>query len=280
MKGLILYYDPGAGGDFLISLLQSTGQFYTSCAGVDGVDATGKITIRPDPKYRKFFPAYPNNPWKGTDHRDWSEAKMQSLTDKPVVINTLQLSHIKTLRDKGCDWPILRISYEKNMYWFIKKCILTKLMNKSWWPRRDNPVVNYMIEQGKFATWMLKKHLKDPKNNYLLMKRTKEKVWKKDPPRWNILVDSLLVNDFSAIQELAVEKFDQQLITTWINAQQPMFTKRPMLPLELEKLFGYNKLLKPIDYPCPLDELDNIVIKFYYPDAPRFNNTQELFTYF
>ena len=59
-----------------------------------------------------------------------------------------------------------------------------------------------------------------------------------------------------------------------------MFTKRPKLPKEIEEHFGYNKCLTPVDYACPLDEFDNIVIKFYYKDAPNFKNTQELFTYF
>jgi hypothetical protein len=136
-----------------------------------------------------------------------------------------------------------------------------------------------MLHKGKLAPWMLKKHLQNPKRVDLLMRRAKRKFWKKNPPRWNISVDSLLSNDLSAIQELAPE-FDQQSLDTWINAQQPMFTKRPMLPKQVEKLFGYNKLLTPVDWACPLDEYDNMVIKFYYPDAPRFNNTQELFTYF
>ena len=153
-------------------------------------------------------------------------------------------------------------------------------MRKHHWIRSNNSMDNYMLEKGKLAPWMLKKHLKDPKNVYLLLKRANKKFWRKNPPKWDISVDSLLVKDYSEIKELAADKFDQQSIDFWVNAQQPMFTKRPKLPQQVEKLFGYNKLLEPVDYACPLDELDNIVINFHYPDAPTFNNTQELFTYF
>jgi hypothetical protein len=279
MQDLILYHDPGAGGDFLTSLLQNTGLFYAA-RDFDGVDAMGRVTPGSIiPEVQTLFPHH-HNSWKERDWSDWDEAKIKSCTDKVWVLNVMRPRGIKELRDKGCDWPILRISYERNMYWFIKKCVLKKLMRKPYWIRSNNAVDNYMLEKGKLAPWMLKKHLKDPKNVYLLLKRANEKFWRKNPPKWDISVDSLLVKDYSEIKELAADKFDQQSIDFWVNAQQPMFTKRPKLPQQVEKLFGYNSCLDPTDYPCPLDELDNIVIKFYYPDAPTFNNTQELFTYF
>lgn len=153
-------------------------------------------------------------------------------------------------------------------------------MRKPHWPSCENPYDNYMLHKGKLAPWMLKKHLQNPKRVDLLMRRAKRKFWKKNPSIWNISVDNLLANDFSPLVDFNPIRFDQKMISKWLSLQEPMFIKRPKLPKPIEKLFGYNSCLEPTDWACPLDEYDNMVINFYYPDAPRFNNTQELFTYF
>jgi hypothetical protein len=284
MQDFILYHDAGSGGEFLTSLLLSTGDFYGNCNYLP-VDDKGKVTSKPTkPEVQALFP-YPIdhtglNRWGRRKWDDWDEAKIKSLTDKTWILNSMRWKNIKTLREKGCDWPILRISYEKNMYWFIKKCVLKKVFRHPFVDNLDEPLDDYMLRKGSIQPWMLKKHLKWPKKITLLMRGAKAKVWKKIPTKWDIPVDNILAKDFSPLQDFDPSRFDKKSIDRWVNAQEPMFTKRPMLPKEIEKLFGYNKCLTPVDYACPLDEFDNIVIKFYYPDAPMFNNTQELFTYF
>ena len=261
MQDFILYHDTGSGGDFLTLLLQSTGEFYSKF-DYSMPDSSGKVTAID----------------KKLD--DWDEAKIKSLTDKIVIWNTGRWSGIKKLRKKGCTWPVLRISYKENMWWFIKKCVMKKIMRPPFWKIFDDPMDTYMFEKGQLAPYMLKKHLRSPRKVTLLCKGAREKRWKENPPKWEIAVDNMLAKDFSSLVDFNPSRFNQKIINDWVSKQELMFIKRPMLPPEIEKLFGYNKCLTPVDYACPLDNLDNIVIKFYYPDAPTFNNTQELFTYF
>lgn len=284
MQDLILYHDPGSGGEFLTSLLLGTGDFYGNSDYLP-VDDTGKVTSKPTkPEVQALFPGSIDhtglNRWGIREWDDWNETKIKSLTNKTWILNNMKWKSIKTLRKKGCDWPILKVSYESNMYWFIKKCVLKKCFRQPYMGNLIDPTANYMLKKGVIQTWMLKKHLKLPKKVSLLMREAKAKVWKKIPTNWDIHVDNILAKDFSPLEDFDPSRFDKQSIDRWVSAQEPMFTKRPLLPRKVEKLFGYNKCLAPVDYPCPLDEFDNIVIKFYYPDAPIFNNTQELFTYF
>jgi hypothetical protein len=285
MQDFILYHDTGSGGDFLTLLLQSTGDFYSKC-NYGMPDSKGKVTPGPThPEVQALFPGpikEGSNIWVRRKWDDWDEAKIKSCTDKIWILNTTSWGSIKRLRKNGCTWPVLRLSYKENMWWFIKKCVMKKMMRPPFWDGLDDPsgFDTYMLEKGKLAPYMLKKHLKYPRKVNLLCKGAREKRWKEHPPKWNIPLDNLLAKDFSPLEDFVPSRFDQKIIDAWVSKQEPMFIKRPMLPREIEKLFGYNKLLEPVDYPCPLDELDNIVINFHYPDAPMFNNTQELFTYF
>ena len=280
-----MYHDPGCGGDFLTNLLQSTGDFCARC-DFRPVDNKGKVTPYPTkPEVQALFPdpAYSEglNSWGKRKWDDWDEEKIKSCTDKTWILNTMRIKNLRKLKEKGCTWPVLQISYSKNMYWFIKKAVLKKVIRPPFFEHTITDALDdYMYKKGILPQYYLKKHLKWPKQVTILMKGAKAKVWKKDPPKWDIPVDNMLAKDFTPLADFDPSRFDQRIIDFWVNAQEPMFTKRPKLPKEVEKLFGYNKCLTPIDYACPLDDFDNIVIKFYYPDAPTFNNTQELFTYF
>jgi hypothetical protein len=285
MQDLIMYHDPGCGGDFLTNLLQQTGDFYARCI-FRPPDNAGKVTAYPTkPEVQALFPdpEYEGgvNAWGKRKWDDWDEEKIKSCTDKTWILNTMRIKNVKKLREKGCKWPVLRISYDKNMHWFIKKCVLKKIIRPPFWEHTLGDKIDYyMFEKGVLPQYYLKKHLGTPKEVTILMKGSKDKVWKKDPPKWDIPVDNMLAKDFTPLADFNPSRFNPDTIDLWVNAQEPMFTKRPKLPKEVEKLFGYNKCQAPIDYACPLDEFDNIVIKFSYPDAPNFNNTQELFTYF
>ena len=157
---------------------------------------------------------------------------------------------------------------------------MKKNMRPPFWDALSDPTDAYMFEKGQLAPYMLKKHLKSPRKTNLLYKGAREKRWKENPPKWEIAVDNMLAKDFSPLEDFDPSRFDQKIIDAWVSKQEPMFIKRPKLPKPIEKLFGYNSCLEPKDWACPLDNLDNMMIKFYYPDAPTFNNTQELFTYF
>ena len=52
------------------------------------------------------------------------------------------------------------------------------------------------------------------------------------------------------------------------------------MPQEVEAILGYNEHLDPSDTVCELDDFDNLLIQHHYPDAPKFKNTKDLFTYF
>ena len=285
MQDIILYHDPGAGGDFLTRSLLSTGNFYARCE-FDATNQDGKVNAQrtkdevhalfPDPEYHLG-----TNGWGKRKWTYWDEQQIKSLTDKHWVLNSMRSRQIKHLRNLGCDWPILRINYKKNLYWFIKKCVLKKAFKAPHWRGDTNDKMDvWMFDRGMLPLYYLKKHLKWPKNTGLLFRGQQKSIWKKYPPKWEIMVDEMLVKDFSKLADFNPQLWNKEHVNNWISAQEPMFTNRPKLPKKIEKLFGYNRCLEPTDWACPLDRFDNILIKFHYPDAPTFNNTQELFTYF
>ena len=52
------------------------------------------------------------------------------------------------------------------------------------------------------------------------------------------------------------------------------------MPAQIENLIGFNPHIQSSKNICELDDYDKMLIRFHYPDAPKFNNTEELFTYF
>ena len=284
MQDLILYHDPGCGGDFLTNLLQSTGEFYSRCE-FNAPDSKGKVSPNTTkPEVNVLFPdpvdEEGTNTWGRRQWHDWDEQKIRSLTDKTWILNVMRWQGIETLREKQCDWPILKISYNKNIEWFIKKCVLKKIARAPFWETFDDPMDSYMFDKGIFPQYFLKKHLRSSDSVHILSKGAEDHGWSKHPPEWEISVDSMLAKDFSTLADFDTSRLDQNIIDAWVSKQEPMFTKRPVLPAVIEKLFGYNSCLSAVDYACPLDDLDNILIKFHYTDAPSFNTSQELFNYF
>ena len=51
----------------------------------------------------------------------------------------------------------------------------------------------------------------------------------------------MLAKDFTPLADFDPSRFDPATIDLWVNAQEPMFTKRPKLPKEVRNNMGFLK---------------------------------------
>lgn len=280
----ILFHSAGTAGDYITCLLTRTGKYYSRCDYED-IDETGKCHPKAiKPEVHKHFPD-PNirhRRWGARDWNDFDESKLKSLTDKIWILNSMRYRQIGQLRNKGCTWPIIRIKYSHNLDHWIKKALLKKLYRKGFWMNEPrDPMESKLKDKGVWNLFYFKKHLKDPIGCPLLTEHHQEHVWTKYPCDIEIDLEKILAKDFSQMKELVdLDSIDQKLVDIWTNAQDQKFVTRPKMPQEVETILGYNEHLDPSDTVCEVDDFDNLLIQHHYPDAPKFSNTQELFTYF
>ena len=156
------------------------------------------------------------------------------------------------MRNAGCDWPIIRIKYSKHLAYWIKKAILTKAYSKVFEEDGSkHPNEQKLIEKGLWALLFFKKHLKNPIQYPVLRDHYKDDIWKEYETHTEIDLENILISNFEQLSSIA----------------------------DINKLC-FNPHVAVSNNVCALDDMDNMLIKFHYPDAPKFNNTEELFTYF
>ena len=280
----ILFHSPGTAGDYITCLLTKTGKYF-GAYDYENIDNAGKCHPKPiKSEVHKHFPD-PNvehRKWGARDWNDFDESKLNSLTSKSWILNSMRYRQIGQLRNKGCAWPIIRIKYSNKLNHWISKACLKKLHRKGFYTSNPKDVMEKKLkDQGVWNLFYFKKHLKDPIGCPLLTEHHQEHVWTQHPCAIEIDLEKILIKDFSQMKELIdLDCLDTKLIDTWTDAQDQKFILRPRMPQKVEAILGYNEHLDPSDTVCEVDDFDNIAIQHHYPDAPKFSNTDELFTYF
>ena len=123
--------------------------------------------------------------------------------------------------------------------------------------------------------------MKNPIQYPVLRDHYKDDIWKEYETHTEIDLENILISNFEQLSSIAdINKFNKKVIETWTAKQDQKFVLRPKMPKQVEDLLGYNPHVAVSNNVCALDDMDNMLIKFHYPDAPKFNNTEELFTYF
>ena len=274
----ILFHNNGTAGDYVTYLLESTGEFFSSRQYE--INDQGKCDAVGDKP--EVTAVIKNTKWGSRDWSDFDERLLLSLTDKKFILNTSEYTQIRQLRNAGCNWPIIRIRYSKNLSYFIKKSILKKVYRKVFTEEEPkHPQEQKLIDKGIWSLLFFRKHLSDPKKFPVLRDHYKDETWIEYPCDTEIDLENVLLNNFEQLKGIAdIEKFDSTVINAWSSRQDQKFILRPNMPTQIEKLIGFNNHTQPSDNICELDDFDRMLIKFYYPDVPKFNNTEELFTYF
>ena len=274
----ILFHNNGTAGDYVTYLLESTGEFFSSRQYE--INDQGKCDAVGDKP--EVTAVIKNTKWGSRDWSDFDERLLLSLTDKKFILNTSEYTQIRQLRNAGCNWPIIRIRYSKNLSYFIKKSILKKVYRKVFTEEKPkHPQEQKLIDKGIWSLLFFRKHLSDPKKFPVLRDHYKDETWTEYPCDTEIDLENVLLNNFEQLKGIAdIEKFDSTVINAWSSRQDQKFILRPTMPTQIEKLIGFNNHTQPSDNICELDDFDRMLIKFYYPDVPKFNNTEELFTYF
>ena len=274
----IQYHATGTTGDYITVLLESTGAFYN----FKQFELNDHGRMRAVGDKPEVAAVIENTLWGSRDWSDFDEDLLNSLTDKHIIINTSEYYQIRQLRNAGCDWPIIRIKYSKHLAYWIKKAILTKAYSKVFEEDGSkHPNEQKLIEKGLWALLFFKKHLKNPIQYPVLRDHYKDDIWKEYETHTEIDLENILISNFEQLSSIAdINKFNKKVIETWTAKQDQKFVLRPRMPKQVEDLLGFNPHVAVSNNVCALDDMDNMLIKFHYPDAPKFNNTEELFTYF
>lgn len=274
----ILFHNNGTAGDYVTFLLESTGQFFSSRQYE--INDQGKCDAVGDKP--EVAAVIKDTKWGSRDWSDFDESLLLSLTDKKFILNTSEYTQIKQLRKAGCNWPIIRIRYSTNLSYFIKKSILKKVYRKVFTEEEPkHPQQQKLIEKGIWSLLFFRKHLSEPEKFPVLRDHYKDETWTQYPCDTEIDLENVLLNNFTQLKSIAdIEKFDSAVINAWSSKQDQKFILRPKMPAQIENLIGFNPHIQPSKNICELDDYDKMLIRFHYPDAPKFNNTEELFTYF
>lgn len=255
---IILYWEPGSGGDFVQSLLLSDNQYRGVVTNFNFTES-GRIFPTLDLAFKESFGS---NLWY---FKEWSEEDCCTLADiikaeniTQFIIPTHRFEQIAVLKKYFSNSISVGITYPKNMFPVVLKNWCKKVAHTD--PYLDKiynqPVHQYLKNNNVFGEFVLKEQLRFG---------TRLRTSVEDVFDVAISLEKLYVADMSDINLLLK---DQSMIhdnlRRWLSAQSPIqqycFTVHP----NLKDAIGYNsKASCPGESSIELDSFDNILIKEY-----------------
>lgn len=255
---IILYWEPGSGGDFVQSLLLSDNQYRGVVTNFNFTDV-GRISPTLDLLFKEPFGP---NLWY---FKKWSDEDCDALSTiieeeniTQFVIPTHRFDQISVLKKYFSNSISVGITYPENMFPIVLKNWCKKVAQAD--PYLDKiynqPIHQYLKNNNVFGEFVLKEQLKFG---------TRLRTSVEDIFDIAISLEKLYVGDMSDINLLIKEQPKiHNNIQRWLSAQgaiqQYCFTVHP----KLKDAIGYNsKAVLPGKSTIKLDRFDNILIKEY-----------------
>ena len=255
---IILYWEPGSGGDFIQSLLLSDNQ-YRGVVTNFNFTKSGRISPTLDLAFKESFGS---NLWY---FKKWSDEDCCALADiikaeniTQFVIPTHRFDQISVLKKYFSNSISVGITYPKNMFPIVLKNWCKKVAQTD--PYLDKiynqPVHQYLKNNNVFGEFVLKEQLRFG---------TRLRTSVEDVFDVAISLEKLYVADTSDINLLIKDQSTiHDNMHRWLAAQgeiqQYCFTVHP----NLKDAIGYNsKAFRSAKSTIKLDSFDNILIKEY-----------------
>lgn len=255
---VILYWEPGSGGDFIQSLLLSNNQYRGVVTNFNFTES-GRISPTLDLAFKESFGS---NLWYFKKWSDEDCFKLSNIIEAEniteFVIPTHRFDQIAVLKKYFSNSISVGITYPKNMFPIVLKNWCKKVAQTD--PYLDKiynqPVHQYLKNNNVFGEFVLKEQLR-------FGTRLRKSV--EDAFDVAISLEKLYISDTSDINLLIS---DQTTIPSnlhrWLSAQSPIqqycFTAHP----NLKEALGYNsKAVCPSESTIQLDSFDNVLIKEY-----------------
>jgi hypothetical protein len=256
---LILYWQPGSGGDFIQSMLLNDSIRYNGVIGQFNWTESGRVTTTVKPQFKKIFDHEPGK-WYS---REWSINDCDVLLDSikkqtadTFIIPTHRIDQVWFLKEQFFNSISVGITYPENMFPIVLKNWCKKIaqndidIDKIY----DQPIHQYLKKHNIFGEFVLKETLRFGSNLRLLVddrfdiELSLEDLYIANPTMFESLVDDL---------HLVTLKMQQ-----WLSLQSPIPQFNCPVNLILKNSLGHNsKATKISDLDLRLDLYDNILIK-------------------
>jgi len=286
-KIILLYWQPGSGGDHLQQMLLYFKNQVQGVAQSSIIDDNGRVNQVLSAQWKEMFPPGP----EGWYLRKWSTADaaklkgiLPTLKSPYFVIGTHDLPSINILKQSLGDSMIsLGITYGQNMHPLILKnwCKKVGPVNVRITEHYTEAVHEYFKDKGVFGAQVLKDRLKQ--GNFVVSSQA-------DRFDLSISMESMYINNFDKMLKslgLIADSAFKDLGVTWLQNQSILHQCQFPRHQYFESAVGYNPLaLVTTSQALPLDIYDNLLIRNWcktnlkLTQLPRLNNTQQAFDFF
>ena len=276
-KFLVLYWEPGSGGDLIQRLLLLQ---YKKIQGVVA-DFTLSKEARVVPVLTEQFQHEFDHDEEYWYFRTWSKddcvrlnSICKDLDCEYFVIPTHDREQQLFLEQNLNNASTIGINYPENMFlgvlknWCKKNSPYDHRLSKIY----NKPVHDYLKKNNSFGEFVLSEQLK-------YGSRIKKQV--NDNFDYCISLENLYNRDLSDI-EMLLDDTDstQDVFDQWLSKQNPIYQYQVDICDELKHALGYNsKLLHQSKIDLPLDAFDNVLIKHRFSKVsqnfPRFGTLLE-----
>jgi hypothetical protein len=257
---IILYWQPGSGGDTVQHLLSLNSKFYTVAQGFD-LEDSGRTVMKILPWFGDNFSHEPGQ-WYW---RDWTYTDIDKIhscpnlpTHSTLIIPTHRRDQAVWLKENIFNSKVIGICYDKNLYPFVlgQWCKKAAFDNVYVTEHYQTPLFQTLRNQNLFGPYILKDQLRFESN-----------ILQAVLPEWdfNLQLENLLLGDTSVLKNIGLdlEPIDS-VLRTWVNQQKMLYRWQWRLTDELKSALGHNNQA-PVstDLEFELDEYDRILIQHW-----------------
>jgi hypothetical protein len=256
---IILYWEPGSGGDFIQSLLLSDNQYRGVVTNFNFTDS-GRISPTLDLSFKELFES---NLWY---FKEWSHEDCCTLADiikaeniTQFVIPTHRVDQISVLQKYFSNSVSVGITYPENMFPIVLKNWCKKVAQTDSYLGKiyNQPVHQYLKNNNVFGEFVLKEQLRFG---------TRLRTSVEDVFDVAISLEKLYLADLSDIHLLISDQstvYDN--VHRWLSAQGEIQQYCFTVHTNLKDAIGYNsKAVIAGKSNIKLDSFDNILIKEYF----------------
>ena len=256
---LILYWQPGSGGDFIQSMLLNDSIRYNGVIGQFTWAESGQVTTTVKPQFKKIFDHEPGK-WYS---REWSTDDCDVLLDiiknqtaDTFVIPTHRIDQVWFLKEQFSNSMSAGVTYSKSMFPTVLKNWCKKVVPNDMYLDKiyNKPIHQHLKKNNVFGEFVLKEQLKFGCNvRTFVDDRFDIELSLEDLYIANTTMFESLVNDLDVV----LDKIQQ-----WLSLQSLIPQRYCPVNLILKNSLGYNsKATKVSEVGLELDLFDNILIK-------------------
>jgi hypothetical protein len=268
---IILYWQPGSGGDTVQHLLSLDSKFHTVSQRFD-LDESGRTVVEILPWFKDNFSHTPDQ-WYW---RDWTHNDVDMIHSCPnlsthdtVIIPTHRRDQAVWLKENIFNSKVIGICYDKNLYPFVlgQWCKKVAFENLFVAEHYQTLLFQTLRKQNLFGAYVLKDQLRFESNILPVVL-----------PEWdiNLQLENLLLGDISILKTIGLNlDLIDSVLCTWSNQQKMLYRQQWDLTDNLKSALGYNHQA-PVstDLDLELDEYDRILIQHWLKehDLPLTNH--------